>query len=561
MRLWKRRIAAAALLVGCLAGPAAAGRYEQFTQKAAEGRHMRLVAATYFGSEGIEGFVAAEGLPNGGVAAFGNAWGPSFPSSPRPVVLGRGRHLGLKSIQTDRKGRTTLPLENPDVAGTVVLYAEGLQRVLKVVRFDWGVASLSAGAVSADGKALVLAGRATPAFEGLVRTGGAGRRVPPPAGVLDSAGRGRRRRPSNWGPYVYEKTKCSGDVFVMRFSPVTDRIEWVWTLSGHQLPPQKLWQDNRGTVYFQSHYVYRIGPDGRTCEPLSDKDYGDPERVGLRAVDRKTGAYLIGGDRNTSTGREPWRQPYLYKYDPSGRKVWTLWEWPSRNLRDGQGNDDGLVSDSACRAAAVVPNGDIIVGGWSDGGNSIFTRQPTDIEKPVPRSAFGMSSWGMRGANSLGYLMRIDPASLDVKAWSLWVSYVPDTFQTPRERGAPNFANIRQIEVLDGGQIAWRGQAATGLVQTPNAFYRHPADGRKYGGEYVAVFDADLRDLLFSSYVPGCEDVAIGRAPGGLVIASRSRGGDGLADRPTPSPVHRAVQPTKRGEYDGHLVLLRLPAK
>ena len=52
---------------------ASAGRFEEFTAKATQGEKLKTVAATYFGGPGIEEFVAAEGLPDGGIVAFGNA--------------------------------------------------------------------------------------------------------------------------------------------------------------------------------------------------------------------------------------------------------------------------------------------------------------------------------------------------------------------------------------------------------------------------------------------------------------------------------------------------------
>jgi hypothetical protein len=549
-----RRFAAAcgvgALVLG-LAACAWAGRHEEFTRKAADGPKMQVLAATFFGSDGIEEFVAAEGTAGGGVVAFGNAWGPRFADAPRPEVLGRGRHAGLQPYATGKGGRALRP-EDPDVAGMIVIYAPGLKSIVKVTRFDWGVASISTGAVSRDGKALLVAGRCTESFRALARAAGLAKSQPAPA--PDSR---RRRGEPAVGPYAYDGVSCTGDVYVMRLAPTTNRIEWVWVLEGHQTPPARLWQDDRGAVYFEVHGVTRIAADGAVLTKLTQKGSGG--QVGLRAVDPADGSFFIGGDRNSSTGREPWRQPFLYKFDPTGTKVWTMWEWPSRNLRDGQGSDDGLVSDSSVRALAVAPGGDLLIGGWSDGGNSIFTRQPTAIEKPVPKSAFGMSGWGMRGANSLGYLMRADPKGLDIKTWTLWVSYVPDNFQDPKYRGAPNFANVQDLRVLEDGSVAFQGSAATGFIQTPNAFYKDPGDGRKYGGETVAVFSADLAALLFSSYLPGCENVAIGPARGGLVIASRSRGDDGQAP-PTPSPTVAALQREKRGDYDGHLVLLALPS-
>ena len=60
--------AGAILLV---AASASAGRFEEFTAKAAQGEKLKTVAATYFGGPGIEEFIAAEGLPDGGLVIAG----------------------------------------------------------------------------------------------------------------------------------------------------------------------------------------------------------------------------------------------------------------------------------------------------------------------------------------------------------------------------------------------------------------------------------------------------------------------------------------------------------
>src|SRR6185295_19877728 len=77
------------------------GRYEGYTDRAAQGPKMKLVAATYFGGEGLEEFIAARILPDGTILAFGNAWGPEFPGA--PLVLGKGEHRKLIATATDSK--------------------------------------------------------------------------------------------------------------------------------------------------------------------------------------------------------------------------------------------------------------------------------------------------------------------------------------------------------------------------------------------------------------------------------------------------------------------------
>ncbi len=535
------RPSAVAGLLLCAAAPQdppVRGRYESFTEKAAQGPKMKLVAATYFGGEGMEEFLAARTFPDGTIAAFGNAWGPEFPGS--PVVLGKGGHRKLKATVTDAKGKTSLPMENPDIAGMVVFYSADLRSIQKVLRFDWGVASLSAAAVTDDGKGLIVAGRSTAAFRALAKNPHT--RPEPPA--------------KDGGPLEYEGVSLTGDVFVARLSP-EGVVEWAWVFEGYRHPPGELWVDHAGNVYADLRGMTRISADGSVAEVVVTETGG--RQAKYLAVDPADGACFYGGDRNTNTGKEPWRQPYLYKFGPKGEKLWKLWEWPSKSLRDGvTPGVQGEVADSSARAMDVGPGGELLVGCWSDGGNSLLFKQPTNAVKKVPEAPFRMDCSGMKGANSLAHVVRIDGKTLEADLHALWMAYFPGSTADARKRGSPNGARIRQIKALPGGGVAIAGSAASVLVQTPGAFYSYPGDGRGYGGDCVVVFDADFSHLLFSSYLPGCENVSLWPTPKGIVVVSRSKGSDGAKD-PTASPVLNALQSEKKGDLDAHILLLELP--
>jgi hypothetical protein len=545
-----------ALIVGILLLPAAIpqdtpikGRYETFTEKVAQGPKMKLVAATYFGGAGLEEFIAARTLPDNTIVAFGNAWGPEFPGS--PTVLGKGMHHGLKAVVTDAKGKSSIPMDNPDIAGMVVLYAPDLKSIRKVLRFDWGVASLSAGTVAADGKALILAGRSTAALRGISRKV---HHLPEPAAPEPEPG--KKPAPRDTGPYDYEGVPSTGDVFVLKLS-LEGVMEWVWIFDGHRRPPSDLWADQAGRVYAEIGGLLQISPDGEASKVIA----APPKERQARflAVDPRDGSSYFGGDRNTNTGKEPWRQPFLYKFDAKGEKLWKLWEWAPKSLRDGvTPGVQGEVSDSSPRALDVGANGELLVGGWSDGGNSLFLKQPTDATKKVPDAPLHIDASNMKGANSLAHIMKIDGTTLEASMHTFWVAYFPGGFSDARKRGTPNGARIRQIKSLPGGAVAIVGSAASVLVQTPNAFYKYPGDGRGYGGDVVVVFDKDFSTMLFSSYLPGCENASLWPTEKGLIVVSRSKGDDG-AKEPTRTPVQDAIQSEKKGETDAHIMLLELP--
>ena len=525
------------------------GRYESYTERAAQGPKMKLVAATYFGGDGQEEFIAARVLPDGTIAAFGNAWGPSFPGS--PLVLGKGEHRGLKAAQTDAKGKSHLAPENPDIAGMIVLYAPDLSSVKRVLRFDWGVASLSAAAATEDGQGLLLSGRSTPAF----RTWAKSAHVRPGPEAPEPAA-GSKAPKKDPAPAEYEGAALSGDVFVARLSP-DGALAWAWVFEKHRQPPSEIWVDRAGNVYADLGGMTRISADGASEKLLVPATAGRTAK--FLAVDPADGSSFYGGDRNTHTGKEPWRQPYLYKYGPDGEKAWKLWEWAPRSLRDGvTPGVQGEVSDSSPRAMDVGPGGELLVGAWSDGGNSLLLKQPTDATRKVPAAPLSMDCSNMKGANSLAHILRVDGKTLEASMHAFWVAYFPSNFTDARMAGTPNGARIRQLKALPGGGAALVGSAATVLVETPGAFHKYAGDGSGYGGECVVVYDADYSHLLFSSYLPGCENASLWPTPKGIVVVSRSHGDDGQKE-PTKTPVHRALQAEKKGETDAHILLLELP--
>jgi len=536
---------AAALGGGRNVGIKSGGRHGAYSRKAAAGPHMKLLAATYFGSRGCEEFVDVGTLPDGTIVAFGNAWGPAFPHSPAPVILGRGKHTGQPAMARGRRGRRVPNRKSPDMAGIIVFYSSGLRRIKKVIKLDWGVAGIEAGLVAGDGKGLVVAGRCQAGFRSFSQLARSVKRLPYGPARPDPRRRTRRRRQPD--PAVL----C--DVYVARLS-ATGRPEWVWVLEKNNDPPEAIFTDNTGAVYFDANGLHRISPGGGELKLVSTRTgTGQAKWLG---VDPNDGTAYYGGDRNTGTGREPWRQPYLYKIDAEGKIVWRLWEF---NPREIGGDDCRLVSDSSVRALAFSKDGELLIGGWSDGGNSVFPRQATDWRKRAKGGGMGMETSGMRGANSLAHIMRIDPRTRETKMHAWWACFLPTWFASPRHRGAPNFANIQQMKVLDDGSLAITGSAATGLIQTPGAFWQDPMTGEKHGGEYVAVFRPDLSNLKFSSYLPGCEGVSLGTWRNGVVVVSRSTGTDGRPPKATPSPVRNAIQKGFRGGTDAHIILLENP--
>lgn len=271
-----RRIVALILTLA-FAGPAARGmmpdRHGAHTKRAAMGPLATVRAATHFGSEGEAEFMAVGTLPDGTIAAFGNAWGPAFPASPAPVVLGNGEWHEVYEYpggyKTSETGRRLDPSEDdPNISGMVVQYAPDMDSVRRVLKFDWGVATISTGAVATEGD-LILAGCATGHFRARAETAETVHTRRPPA-------EDRKR----YGPLYYEGVKMPGDVYVAKLSPDGENLKWACFFDAHRRPPARVWADKTGGVTFDLDLERkRISLDGKDL-----REYGDPSGSGRKRV-------------------------------------------------------------------------------------------------------------------------------------------------------------------------------------------------------------------------------------------------------------------------------------
>jgi hypothetical protein len=283
------RLAASLALAAAIPGwageppPLGGGGYGGLTKKAAEGPHMSVVAATHFGGAGYENFVACGELADGAIAAMGNAWGPEFPKKAPAKTLGSGRHTGASATVTDAKsGKASPDPACPDIGGMVVLYGPDL-KARSVIRFDWGVASISTGRVTGDGKSILVAGRCGPGFASLAGIAQSKKVIPWQAPV--ATGRGKAPQPGV-------------DVYIARLSPDA-KLEWVVVLEKNGDPPVAIFSDNAGNAYFDARGLQRVSANGGEVKQLVDKSGGGQSR--WLGVDPADGSSFFGGDRNTRT--------------------------------------------------------------------------------------------------------------------------------------------------------------------------------------------------------------------------------------------------------------------
>ncbi|MFP4354944.1 MAG: hypothetical protein ACLFUJ_07435 [Phycisphaerae bacterium] len=536
------------------------GRLAGYLKKAARGPKVQPVAATYFGGPDFEEFRAVGSQEDGTIVAFGNAWGPTFPDTgdAELTVLGEKHWLDVTPYQGGQEYRFRGQRDGqggrmvfagfdrlyPNRAGMIVRFAPDLSKVLSVTRFAWGNASIDQAAVGAGGK-LFIAGQCTEHFEAIARKAGKMHVVPVP----DSP---------KAGPVRYQdKVDLSGDVYVARLSPDAKTLEWVVVLRGHRsISP--LWFDNAGGVSFDSWGIKRVDAQGKLR--MVELTWRAGGRIRTLGVNPATGGVLRGGDRNTGTGREPWRQPQLTMYDEAGQPVWKIYDWSPGLV----GHDDyRLVSDSAARVIAWDRQGDLWFSGWSDGGNSVFTRNPVDLDKGLPQRGLGMSLWGA-GVGSFCHIIHMDADTWKVHGYMTFAAYLNDYDPATRQyRDKPNSVRIDKLVPFSDGALAFMGGASSYLVQTPNAFYRRldqdwsdlPAAGGS--GPFFCVLDKTLGSFLFCSTMPACDLTDLTETSRGLAVVSTTTG---ISKDYQSPPVVNALQPAYGGgRGDGHILLMQRP--
>lgn len=451
----------------------------------------------------------------------------------------------------DKSGQLRPDPQSRDRSGIIVLYnrtTDGL-RATRAIRLDWGVATISAASAVDGGAGLLISGTCQGDFDSLKKIAKAcvvAPRIPVHEQKL-------QRNPT----HPPASAPAPGGAYIARLRP-NGQVEWIVVFENTRLGPSQLMLDGAGNIYADVGGLYQIASRGGSTM-LIDERTGTGQ-AGWRAVDRD-GMLYFGGDRNTKTGYQPWRQPYLYQFDSAGHKQRTLYEFDPHECACG-GAGNGLCSDSSIALMTFDRRGDWVMIGKSDGGNSVLGVQPDDWHKPAPQSGFGMTAAGAHVLR-LSHIIRYDPKVRQVISHTVWAAYTPQFYGTEsserarRDRGRPNSAFIFHAAVLQNDSIAFVGAASTGLIQTPGALWTDPMLPDSHGGENVTVFRPDESALLYSSYLPGISGANLAPCRDGLIVVGQSAGTDGWV-KPTAAPSIHGDQEFAGGS-DGFVMLLEMP--
>ncbi len=434
------------------------GRYVQYSNagRGDEGR-VQVAAATFFGGGGEERFDAGAFMNDGSIVMVATMGNLDFLTGIRPRVIGRDQ--GVDEIPRNYR-RTPV----------IVRYSPDLRRILEVVRLPWG-AGVASSIFFGEDDALFMTLQPGPAFpqffEGL-----------------------RNKHTSGLA------TGRSPHTFLLRISPDRSRIDWAIKFQNVVITL---------TPYIEEQLLVRYGPHSNIVDPVRGSLRDGPVVQGLggtthdRVVHPRTGAFYLGGEYHSGTGLEPWRNPWLRKYNPDGTIAWTAYDWTGpvvgvENLR--------LVSDSVVFGVQVGADGNLVLRGWSDGGNSVFTRQPYDLRKGVPMGGWCASIWGA-GVLSVPYLIRMDAETQEVYGVTRYNSYLPT-------RNEPNSISIRDFTTTGNGDVVVVGGSAFAFVETWDAWiepwikqYRTNEFASAKGGTFLTVFAPDMRSARLATILPG----------------------------------------------------------
>jgi hypothetical protein len=495
----KRAIACLLLLA---ATAAAETRYQQLSRRA-EGSsgQVKMLSARCLGGPGATEIVAVAADAQGHVLAVGNAWGPRLELGPSAAVWGPDGYRQAPLLTNEAPPRPDRA--NPNLAGFAARLTPGLDRVEAVARSGWAGAVFSSARLGPDG-ALYVAGLARQPFAAWAA--GHGSTAAPPAGA-----------------------KIGGRaLFLMKLAAADLSLAWVLTLDraqvaaadveghlGGRLGPRFAFNRADSLVLQAWGRLWTVGLDGRGLKPLTPAADG-----ALLAADPRSGLCYTGGDEPTRTDREPWRRPFLIAWGPDGGVRQQYWRWDPQ----AAGSDKyRLVADSSVRGAAPLAAGRLLAWGQSAGGDSVFLRQPTDLDAHAPLDqGFIEGLWGA-GAGSFGWLLSLDETKVRCDAGTCLASFRPD-------RDQPNSSRIEAVAPLPDGCLAVVGTSARAFIETPDAWFKTFPQGG--AGPYLAIFDRSLGHLRFASLLPGVE------GPLSLAVAGRRLwlGGTAIAPAGPDSP-------------------------
>src|ERR1043165_62668 len=333
----------------------------------------KLLTATWLGGTGDDELVAAVIAPDMTLVLAGNA--VDFqPAGVKAIVLGPAGMFDAKATDPKKKGQKWV---HPSTHVFILRLSIDGQKVISYTRFGHGMAVVRKLRLDDKGNIFVL-GNATNELD--LGAGNAGK-----------------------GTFVAALTPDAGKV--TQHVPHAGIIDF--GLDG-----------NGEFVILTKAKMTRYATDGKTQKwTVTWKAFGD-NRPGAMTVSPDTGVAAVTGYGMTHTGKEPYKDPYGYGFDRAGKPLWALWNPDPKKEKDVKFSTpdfktNGLMADTSGHAAAFGANGKIYFVLYADGGNTVCTRDPADVDQPLDKNVFAGvfqsgPGYGFKGASKTSVIFRID---------------------------------------------------------------------------------------------------------------------------------------------------------
>ena len=488
------------------------GRYVQYSRngRGDEGR-VQLRAATYFGGQGRERFDAGGFMRDGSIALVASVSTLDFLEN--IPIRNIGRDQPLEDIPSYYRRTPVLVRYSPD-----------LSRLREVVRLPWGAGEARQVLFGQD-DAIYMTVSPGPGTESFFQS------------LSQKQVTGN---PLGGHPHSY----------LLKISPEKREIEWAIKFE-HLLVSMSFYPGERMLV--------RSGDFSRFIDLSTGQLADGPliNRVGSgRLYDQfihpETGAFFLGGESHSGTGLEPWRNPWLQKYSPDGEIEWTAYDWTGPVVGVSFFR---LVSDSSVRGIRMGEDGNLLLRGWSDGGNSVFTRQPYDLRQSVPMGGWCASIWGAN-VLSVSYLIRMNPDTQEVYGVTRYNSYLPTS-------NKPNSISMDEFTTSASGDVLVTGRSAFGFVETWDAWvtpwikeYREDEFATAKGGSFLTVFRPDMRGARLATILPGVKNQKFATRGDLVLLFGEASPSSSFYGREYETLLKNPLQEFGGGPHDAYVMLI-----
>jgi len=270
-----------------------------------------------------------------------------------------------------------------------------------------------------------------------------------------------------------------------------------------------------------SHAV-ALAADGQTV--LIDVPNVGRSNPSAVALEPSSGDLFVSGDHNAGYGTcgGPWRSPFIFRYDQSANRIWTLYDYAGQAACDVD-----LAADSFFSHLFFQPDGTLYTTGGADGGNTVLTRSAHDLAKNNPALAgacFASPCYGWKGAAAPRYVGRLKSDFSDFERSSFIVAHfnrAPPgcSCDVPQDDGSTARANSAGLDYVfptSTGDVVGAG-AAGWHFPTVNAWFPQAAYTPGYPA-VLAVLDHDLKTMKMATLLPGTGSTQAAAYRGGRIV-------------------------------------------